>query len=233
MRNEALELRVWATGQDFAGHEINPVFNDIDAPLAVWVLEQRIAEYSFSVPEMKPSSNFAAGETVSLGLSITNSGLADGDAQMFVELVESNGARTRIDARGIQIESGSTYIYSKDWIPDRSGTMWIEFQIINGPMAQTETVYVDEARTDGLLGGISSVNPVLLIVIFALTVSLVGLLIFGLRTSPQSRPLGIEQQHMVIQQAAPSQPAVAPQPAAQGPYGAPQQAASPGENPYQ
>ena len=233
MRNEALELRVWATGQDMAGHEINPVFNDIDAPLSVWVLEQRIAEYSFSEPEMKPSANFAAGEIVSLGLSITNSGLADGDAQMFVELVESNGARTRIDARGIQIESGSTYIYSKDWIPDRSGTMWIEFQIINGPSAQSETVYVDEARTDGLLGGISSVNPVLLIVIFALTVALVGLLVFGLKTTPQARPLAIEQRHMMIQEAAPPQPAVAPQPVAQGPYGAPQQAASPGENPYQ
>lgn len=233
MRNEALELRVWATGQDFAGHEINPVFNDIDAPLAVWVLEQRIAEYVFSLPEMKPGDNFAAGEVVSLGLLISNLGLADGDAQMFVELVESNGARTRIDARGIQIESGSTYIYSKDWVPDRSGTMWIEFQIVNGPMAQSETVYVDETRSDGLLGGISSVNPVLLIVILLLTISLVGLLVFGLKTTPQTRPLGIEQQHMVIQQAESARAAAAPQPVAQGPYGAPQQAASPGENPYQ
>lgn len=233
MRNEALELRVWATGQDFAGYEINPVFNDVDAPLAVWVLEQRIAEYSFTIPEMKPNKNFAAGDSVSLGLSITNSGLADGDAQIFVELVESNGARTRIDARGIQIEAGSTYVYSKEWIPDRAGTMWIEFQIINGPMAQSETVYVDEARSEGLLGGISSVNPVLLIVIFLLTVSLVALLLFGLKTTPQARPMAMEQRHMVIQAAAPVAPLVTPQPAAQGPYGTPQQDASPGENPYQ
>ena len=111
--------------------------------------------------------------------------------------------------------------------------MWIEFQIVNGPMAQSETVYVDEARSDGLLGGISSVNPVLLIVILLLTISLVGLLVFGLKTTPQTRPLGIEQQHMVIQQAESARAAVAPQPTAQGPYGAPQQAASPGENPYQ
>ncbi len=233
MRSDALELRVWVTGQDYAGHEINPVFNDIDAPLSVWALEQRIAEYVFSLPEMKPSDNFAAGDIVSLGILISNLGLADGDAQMFVELVESNGARTRIDAREIQIESGGTYIYSKDWIPDRSGTMWIEYQIINGPMAQSETVYVDEARSDGLLGGISSVNPILLFIIFALSAALIGLLVFGLKTTPKPQILGIEQGHMVISQENLTQPEASQQPLASGPYGAPQQAASPGENPYQ
>ena len=233
MRNDALELRVWATGQDMAGHEINPVYNDVDAPLAVWVLEQRIAEYVFSTPEMKPGDNIAAGDTVSLGLSISNTGLADGDAQIFVELVESNGARTRIDARGIQIEAGTTYVYSKDWVPDREGTMWIEFQIINGPLAQTESVYVDEQRSEGLLSGISSVNPVLLIVIFLLTVSLVGLLIFGLKTSPQPKQWDAKQKQTVQR----SLPALGTQPtssmnAAKGPYGGPEQVASPGENPY-
>ena len=233
MRNDALELRVWATGQDMAGHEINPVYNDVDAPLAVWVLEQRIAEYVFSTPEMKPGDNIAAGDTVSLGLSISNTGLADGDAQIFVELVESNGARTRIDARGIQIEAGTTYVYSKDWVPDRAGTMWIEFQIINGPLAQTESVYVDEQRSEGLLAGISSVNPVLLVVIFLLTVSLVGLLIFGLKTSPQPKQWDAKQKQTVQR----SLPALATQPnssldAVKGPYGGPGQVASPGENPY-
>ena len=232
MRNDALELRIWVTGMDMAGHEINPVFNDIDAPLIVWVLEQRIAEYSFSIPEMKPSDNIAAGDTVRLGISISNSGLADGDAQIFVELVESNGARTRIDARGIQIEAGSTYVYSKDWVPDRAGTMWIEFQIINGPQAQTETVYVDEQRSEGMLSGISSVNPVLLVVIFLLTVSLVGLLIFGLKT-PQSKQWNANQKQF-SDKALPEIPTAGKQSPQEmsGPYGAPEQAASPGENPY-
>ena len=232
MRNDALELRVWVTGQDMAGHEINPVFNDIDAPLAVWALEQRIAEYSFSRPEMKPSDSITAGEIVSLGISISNLGLADGDAQIFVDLVESNGARTPIDARRIQIEAGSNYVYSKDWVPDRAGTMWIEFHIVNGPLAQSETVYVDEERSEGMLAGISSVNPVLLIVIFLLTVSLVGLLIFGLK-APQPKQWDADRKQLVNK----ALPEIAtlknqsPQEMS-GPYGAPEQAASPGENPY-
>ena len=232
MRNDALELRIWVTGQDMAGYEMISVFNDIDAPLAVWALEQRIAEYSFSTPEMKPGDNIAAGDTVSLGVLIVNSGLADGDAQIFVDLIEGNGARTRIDARGIQIEAGNTYVYSKNWIPDRAGTMWIEYQIVNGPMAQSETVYVDEQRSDGLFSGITSVNPILLVVIFLLTVSLVGLLIFGLK-SPQANLRGSNPAY--LSNALPSIPATpakqSPQPVT-GPYGAPEQVASPGENPY-
>ena len=236
MKDDALEIRVWVTGRDMAGHEIDPVYNDIDSPLAVWALEQRIAEYSFGTPEMKPNKDLAAGEPISLGVTITNLGLADGDAQIFVDLVESNGARTRIDARGLQIEAGSTYVYSKEWIPDRAGTMWIEYQIVNGPSQQTNTIYVDEARSDGIFSSIAAVNPVLLVIIFLLSTALIGLLIFGLK-APQPPPLSARQrQHMArplpsLAQSS-SQPVQQPQ-AVSGPYGAPQQAASPGENPYQ
>jgi|TARA_B100001094_G_scaffold128919_1_gene124969 hypothetical protein len=236
MKDDALEIRIWVTGRDMAGHEIDPRYNDIDSPLAVWLLEQRIAEYSFGTPEMKPNKDLAAGEPISLGVTITNLGLADGDAQIFVELVESNGARTRIDARGIQIEAGDTYVYSKEWIPDRAGTMWIEYQIINGPSAQTSTMYVDEASSDGLFSSIAAVNPVLLVIIFLLSTALVGLLIFGLK-APQPTSLNARQRQQMakplprISQSVAQQPAQ-PKQAVSGPYGAPQQVASPGENPY-
>ena len=236
MRNDALEMRIWVSGFDQAGHEISTLSNDIDSPLSVWVLEQRIAEYSFTEPVMKPSKQIAAGETVALAVEISNSGLADGEAQMFVELVESNGARTRIDARSIEVESGGTYVYTKDWIPAREGTMWIEFQIINGPNVQTNTVYIDEASSDGVFSSVASVSPVLLVIIFLLTVSLVGLLIFGLKTPQQQ--MGRPQMHARKQVAPlppkgqPRTPPSKPKTPASGPYGAPKQAASPGENPY-
>jgi hypothetical protein len=236
MRNDALEMRIWVSGFDLAGHEISTLSNDIDSPLSVWVLEQRIAEYSFTEPVMKPSKQIAAGETVALAVEISNSGLADGEAQMFVELVESNGARTRIDARSIEVESGGTYVYTKDWIPAREGTMWIEFQIINGPNVQTNTVYIDEASSDGVFSSVASVSPVLLVIIFLLTVSLVGLLIFGLKTPQQQ--MGRPQRHARKQVAPlppkgqPRTPPTKPKTPASGPYGAPKQAASPGENPY-
>ena len=156
---------------------------------------------------------------------------------MFVELVESTGARTRIDARSIEIEAGGLFVYTKDWTPTREGTMWIEFQIINGPNVQTNTVYIDEATSDGVFSSVASVNPVLLIIIFLLTVSLVGLLIFGLKNPQQQQWDGHRRQpgkalpkiqtkgHPNVQQTQPQAPV-------SGPYGAPAQAAAPGESPY-
>lgn len=233
MRSEALELRVYVTGSDVAGHPMTAVFNDIDAPLSVWVLEQRVAEYTFTDPNMKPSKDIAQGDVVSLGVVIENNGRADGVAQMFVERVESNGARTRIDAREIQVPAGEQFVYSKEWMPDRSGTMWIEYHIINGPMSQTSTAFVDEPRTEGVIGSVAAVNPVLLIIIFLLSVSLVAVLLFGLQ-SPQPKNWDQQKAQKVVQDLPTMQvQKQATSPPENGPYGAPKEASSPGNNPYQ
>ena len=69
-------------------------------------------------------------------------------------------------------------------------------------------------------------NPVLLVVVFLLTVGLVALLVFGLRReeipAAPLRPNASKQA-----------PAIPDNTAASGPYGAAQAARSPGENPYQ
>ena len=230
MRSQALELRIYVTGVDVAGQSVSSVFNDIDAPLSVWVLEQRVAEYSFTNPSMKPSKDIAEGDVISLGVVIGNNGRADGSAQMFVERVESNGARTRIDAREISIPAGGQFDYSKEWMPDRSGTMWIEYHIIGGPSAQTSTVFVDEPRTEGILGSVAAVNPVLLVIIFLLTVSLVAVLLFGLQT-PNTKAYTPEKR-AAVEKALPqlAKPAATQE---TGPYGAQEAPSSPGENPYQ
>ena len=230
MRSQALELRIYVTGVDVAGQSVSSVFNDIDAPLSVWVLEQRVAEYSFTNPSMKPSKDIAEGDVISLGVVIENNGRADGSAQMFVERVESNGARTRIDAREISIPAGGQFDYSKEWMPDRSGTMWIEYHIIGGPSAQTSTVFVDEPRTEGILGSVAAVNPVLLVIIFLLTVSLVAVLLFGLQT-PNTKAYTPEKR-AAVEKALPqlAKPAATQE---TGPYGAQEAPSSPGENPYQ
>ncbi len=229
MRTQALELRIWVTGSDVAGHPMAPVFNDIDAPLSVWTLEQRVADYTFTNPTMKPSKDIAEGDVLRLGVTIENNGRANGTAQMFVERVESNGARTRIDAREVEIPAGGQFDYSKEWMPDRSGTMWIEYHIIAGPSAQTSTVFVDEPRTEGVLGSVAAVNPMLLVIIFLLSVSLVAVLMFGLKSPQPKGMVPMKNYHVpesTVQQNQPTTPPVS------GPYGAQQASSPPGENPY-
>jgi hypothetical protein len=231
MRSQSLELHIYVTGTDVAGQEMSSFLNDLDAPLSVWTLEQRVPEYTFLNPSMKPSKDIAQGDVLKLSVTIENNGLADGTAQMFVERVESNGARTRIDAREIEIPAGGQFDYSKEWMPDRSGTMWIEFHIINDDFSKTNTVFVDEPRTEGFLGSVAAVNPILLVIIFLLTVSLVGVLLFGLQGSPSKEYNQGGQQRDI--KPLPTLKLPAEQQPATGPYGAQQAPTSPGENPYQ
>ena len=83
-RTKAVELRIWVTGDDEAGLSIDAVFNDIDAPLRVWNLEQRVPLYAISDIEMKPSSDIHQGDLIEVSALITNSGLADGEANLVL-----------------------------------------------------------------------------------------------------------------------------------------------------
>jgi hypothetical protein len=228
-RTKAIELRVWVTGSDAAGHEVDSVFNDIDAPLRVWTLEQRVPIYSIGEIEMKPSSELHQGDLITVATSISNNGLADGEANVVLELVESNGARTRLDARVINVQSGEQVLYQYLWKPGRDGTQWLELSIINGPNAQSDTVLVDEPRSDGVFATITSINTSLLVVVVLLSLGLVGLLVVGLRreTLPGAPAKPVPK---VAQPKPPSSPS---QEEEQGPYGSQKATASPGENPYQ
>ena len=224
-RTKAVELRVWVTGDDRAGLSIDPIFNDVDAPLRVWPLQQRVPVYQLSDIEMKPASDIHQGDLVEVSALLINTGLADGQANMVLEQVESTGARTRLDASVVNVSSGQQNTYQYLWKPTRDGSQWLELSIVNGPNSQSRTVLVDEPRSDGLLGTISTVNPALLGIVGLLTAGLVALLIFGLRREEMPPPLR--------QQASAPAKTVATIPAPhKGPYGAPAAPDSPGENPY-
>ena len=236
-RSEPLELRIWVTGSDMAGNVFSEDFNDIDAPYNVWDLEQRVPEFEFvGDPGLKESGSVRVDDSVPITATIINNGNADGSVQIVLELVESNGARTRVDARLLQVAPGSTVVYESTWVPTRTGTMWLEVQIMGGETAQTPTLRVKEAESEGFLGTVSEVNPLMLGILAVLSVVLVGLLVFGLRSEPQRRPTGQKKFTQRMQKAETSLPTLAqagqetPQ---QGPYGAQTPSGDVGQNPYQ
>ncbi len=223
-RTRAVELRIWVTGEDEAGQTIDAIFNDIDAPLRVWALEQRVPQFTLSDVEFSPKADIRKGDLIEVAAVVNNIGLADGEASLVLELVESSGARTRLDARTMNIQSNEQVIYQYLWKPGREGSQWLELSIINGPNAQSPTVLVDEERTEGVLGSIGSVNPVMLGVVGLLVLGLLGLLVVGLRREqPPALPVAAPAKTVA---------AIPSPPSSEGPYGT-QQVASPGENPYQ
>ena len=236
-RTEPLELRVWVTGEDMAGNAFAEDFNDVDAPFHIWDLEQRVPDFTFvGEPSVKyGGDSVRVDETVEISAAIVNNGNADGSVQIVLELVESNGARTRVDARQLEISPGATTVYEGTWVPSRTGTMWLEVQILGSETMQTPTLRVKEAESEGFLGTVSEVNPVVLGVLVVLSLVLVGLLVFGLRPAqPQKRMNPRLSQRMErVEQTLPAM-AQQPQPQApQGPYGTQQDSADVGQNPYQ
>ena len=240
LRSQNLELRIWVTGADKAGHEISKTFNDIDAPLSVWIIEQRIANYSFSTPQMTPSKDLHVNEQVDLSVWINNDGKAAGNAQLVLELVESNGARTRLDARVVYLEAGQNINYNHPWTPDRVGTMWIEFHVINGPSTLTASVHVDEAKSEGAFASVSEINPILLTIILLLSASLVGLIAYGLKGNDNSKGKFNPSKQTSAEKSLPSIAGFAKtkkqnedEVTAQEEYSGMHDGSSPGENPYE
>lgn len=231
LRSMSLELRIWITGTDEAGHQIERSFNDVDAPLRVWPLEQRVAQFEFSNVELTPASNIREGDSVQIVAFLTNIGQASGEAQLVMELVESNGARTRLASKAMTAQSNETILFQQEWIPSREGTMWIEIHILNSnnTFATSETVRVQSATSDGLLSSIREVNSTLLLIISLVIASLVVVLVYGLR-KPQARKPNLNQEQVV--KALPTL-TTNHEPQQYGAYGSQTQAYSPGDNPYQ
>ena len=174
LRTTALELRIWVSGSDMAGNSFGSVSDEVYTPFAVWQLEQQLPEYALNQPSISYTGGLEVGKAIDLSVIIQNIGKSDGDAELRVERVESNGARTIIHSQQVKVNSGGNGVFNHRWTPDRDGSMWIEFIIIGGPTAQTDTFYVEDGESDGFLGGLAEINPVLLIVIFLLAVSLVS-----------------------------------------------------------
>ena len=233
-RTEPLELRIWMTGEDMAGNAFAEDFNDVDAPFHIWDLEQRLPDFTFvGEPTIKYSGDSArVDSSVEITAAIANNGNADGSVQVVLELVESNGARTRVDARQLQIVPGATTVYEGTWVPSRTGTMWLEVQILGSETVQTPTLRVKQAESEGFMGTVSEVNPVVLGVLVVLSMVLIGLLVFGLRPTGvkhRGQPRLAQRMESVEQ----TLPEMDQQQLGQSPYGTPQQAADVGQNPYQ
>jgi len=221
-RTRAVELRVWVTGTDEAGLPIDASSNDVYAPLGLWNLEQRVPIYTISEIEMSPSSDIHQGDLITVSALISNTGMADGEAKVFLYRVYSSGEQRELDERVLEVKSGGTAQYQSLWKPGRDGSQWLELRIDDGTLSQSNTVLVDEPRADGVFGTIASINSTLLGIIGFLFVSLVALLVIGLRREPIAE----------VDLRPPPQSSRTSAQVSSGPYGGSKQARSPGENPY-
>ena len=127
VRTQRLELRVWVEGEDLSSQAVDDIGNSLADPLAVWLLEQRVADVVFDGAPTEDLVNPVKGGELIWSYSILNEGRGPGDVQIIVEVVEADGSRTRLDARSVSIGAGEVAMQNGSWfrltrVPSDSNT---------------------------------------------------------------------------------------------------------------
>lgn len=177
VRTQRLELRVWVEGKDLSGQSVDTLGNSLADPLAVWLLEQRVAEVAFDgVPDETLVNPIKGGE-IEWSYSVLNLGRGPGDVQIIVEVVEADGSRTRLDARSINIAAGERVVQNGSWVPLDEGPVRFEYIIVDGTTFVGDTHLIGAAQGQGVFGGpAGGVGSILVLVV----VALIGVVAFRL-----------------------------------------------------
>ena len=73
---------------------------------------------------------------------IINTGMADGESRVKVEVVNADGDKTELGVYNIQVNANSSNNVTFDWTPDLEGTYWFEFTLLSGEVMISDTVQV-------------------------------------------------------------------------------------------
>jgi hypothetical protein len=169
IRTQRLELRVWVEGVDLSGQPVDPLGNSLADPLAVWLLEQRVAEVAFDGAPTEGLVNPVRGGELIWSYTVVNLGRGPGDVQIIVEVVEADGSRTRLDARSLSIAAGETGVRNGTWVPLDEGPVRFEYIIVDGTTYVGDTHLIGASGGQGLFGGpAGGVGSLLVLVIVAM-----------------------------------------------------------------
>ena len=177
VRTQRLELRVWVEGEDLSSQAVDDIGNSLADPLAVWLLEQRVADVVFDGAPSEDLVNPVKGGELIWSYSILNEGRGPGDVQIIVEVVEADGSRTRLDARSVSIGAGEVAMQNGTWVPLDEGPVRFEYIIVDGTTHVGDTHLIDASSGQGLFSGpAGGVGSILVLLI----VGLIGVVAFRL-----------------------------------------------------
>nr|MCS5535720.1 hypothetical protein [Candidatus Poseidoniales archaeon] len=151
----ALELIVWLVGADMAGNQFDDLLNSEVIPLGTWPVEQRAPSFTMQRSDIEYSKwgDLNEGESVTISITVHNSGKLGGPVEILVEVVRPGGERTELDQTFLYIEAGSHNTSDSVWNLKGLGAVWIEATIIStGEMETGPTLRIVETSSDGFFG---------------------------------------------------------------------------------
>ncbi len=172
----ALELIVWLVGADMAGNQFDGLLNSEVVPLGTWAVEQKSPSFSMQRSDIEYSKwgDLNEGESVTISITVHNSGKLGGQVEILVEVVRPGGERVKLDQTYLYIEAGSHNTSDSVWNLKGLGAVWIEATIIStGEGATGPTLRIVEATSEGLFGaGVAGVDSIYIWLAVALMVIL-------------------------------------------------------------
>jgi len=151
----ALELIIWLVGADMAGNQFDDLLNSEVIPLGTWPVEQRAPFFSMQRSDIEYSKwgDLNEGESVTISITVHNSGKLGGQVEILVEVVRPGGTREELDQTSLYIEAGSHNTSDSVWNLNGLGAVWIEATIIStGQIENGPTLRIVETTSDGFFG---------------------------------------------------------------------------------
>ena len=182
-RKNSWDLWVWVEGQDYAGQEIISTFNSRISPLAVIQLANREADIVFTSEDIVIKNEYpGVQDTIWVNITLHNNGQVEGTTSIRVEVIENGDDRRLIDIVNIEVPANSSISFETKWIPEKSGTAWIEITTPNGMNDRTAPVQVEKGESTFVIESLDGASNTMLTgfgIIMFLMIGLLGYLVIS------------------------------------------------------
>ena len=188
-RENAWDLWIWVEGQDLAGQQIDPTFNNRETPMSVLQLAKRDAELRIDSDEIRILTNSpTTNKPVTVNITVHNDGQVDGSTSIRLEAVEDGDNRRLIEIINVAVPASSSVSFEVKWVPEDEGAAWLELTTPDGMFERTTPIQIGSDDSgyvvEGLEGASTSMLTGFAIILF-LMLGLLGFLIISGRKHRQ------------------------------------------------
>ena len=125
--HEQVVLKMRFEGRDIAGNQFERDGNSVNFPAGVWDLVHHTPDFSLEQSGIELSkSNLEVDEPTIVQVHIRNDGMLSGDAEVLVEVVDLNGARSQLTKTSVFVDAQSVSTLVVDWKPNTPGIQRVE-----------------------------------------------------------------------------------------------------------
>lgn len=168
---EQVVLKMRFEGRDIAGNQFETTRNNENYPAGLWSLIHYTPDFKFEQSGIELSkSSLEVDEPTIVQIHVRNDGMLSGDANLLVEIVDLNGARSQLARTSLSVDANSVSTLVVDWKPTSPGIQRVEVTI-GEDTDKSEFIDVKKTQEKSFLqDSIGSTSPWIL----GMTLAMVG-----------------------------------------------------------